>query len=73
MANRHSIGIIQAEFYADRMPINEEIQAKLLNHKPRSATALLSRWVDEGFLVTHDSGVRTRSYALADKYRKLLD
>lgn len=41
-------------------------------YKPRSATALLSRWVDEGFLVVHDPGLRTRSYALAEKHRRLL-
>ena len=51
---------------------SRDIQA-FFNYKPRSATTLLSRWVDEGFLVVHDPGLRTRSYALADKYRKLLD
>ena len=46
---------------------------EFFNYKPRSATAILSRWVNEGFLVVHDPGLRTRSYALAEHYRKLLD
>lgn len=51
---------------------SRDIQA-FFNYKPRSATALLSRWVEEGFLVIRDPGLRTRTYELADKFRELLD
>jgi Fic family protein len=51
---------------------SRDIQA-FFNYKPRSATALLSRWVEEGFLVIRNPGLRTRTYALADPHKKLLD
>jgi Fic family protein len=51
---------------------SRDIQA-FFNYKPRSATALLSRWVEQGFLVVRDPGLRTRTYALTDPYKKLLD
>jgi Fic family protein len=51
---------------------SRDIQS-LFSYKPRSATALLSRWVDEGFLVITDPGLRSRKYALAKRYVELLD
>jgi len=51
---------------------SRDIQA-FFNYKPRSATALLTRWVDDGFIVVTDPGLRTRKYSLAKRHRKLLD
>ena len=51
---------------------SRDIQS-VFNFKPRSATALLSRWVEEGFLIINDPGLRSRKYALAKKHRSLLD
>ncbi|MDZ4852163.1 MAG: hypothetical protein SGI77_22980 [Pirellulaceae bacterium] len=57
--------------------ISDEISSsdiqQFLSYKPRSATALLSRWVSDGFLIVTDPGRRTRKYALAKAFRKLLD
>lgn len=51
---------------------SSDIQA-LFNYKPRSATALLSGWVNEGFLVITDPSRRTRKYGLSESYKHLLD
>lgn len=51
---------------------SSDIQA-LFNYKPRSATALLSGWVSEGFLVITDPSRRTRKYGLSESYKHLLD
>jgi Fic family protein len=51
---------------------SSDIQA-LFNYKPRSATALLSAWVSDGFLVITDPSRRTRKYGLSESFKHLLD
>ena len=61
------------ELFQTRKEIaSSDIQA-FFNYKPRSATALLARWVNQGFLIITDPGLRSRKYALAKQHRKLLD
>jgi Fic family protein len=45
---------------------------KLFNYKPRSASLLCRRWVEEGFLVVADPAKRSRRYRLADKYEAIV-
>ena len=41
---------------------------KLFNYKPRTARALLAKWVTDGFLVITDPSNKARKYKLAEKY-----
>jgi Fic family protein len=51
---------------------SRDIQS-FFGYKPRTATSLLSRWVASGFVVIVSPGKRMRRYALASKYRPLLE
>lgn len=56
--------------------LNEVITSKqigeLFGYKPRTSAALCKKWVDNGFFLIADSGLKSRKYALAEKYQKLV-
>src|SRR4051794_27911783 len=46
--------------------------AKFFQIRPRAASALCLRWVDDGFLIIADASKKRRRYQLADKYEALI-
>ncbi|MEP6538252.1 MAG: hypothetical protein ABJF23_23135 [Bryobacteraceae bacterium] len=46
--------------------------AELFGYKPRSATSLCRRWVDQGFLEVVDPAKKSRRYRLEDKYESVV-
>jgi Fic family protein len=55
---------------------SREITAKeigaLFGYKPRMAAILCQKWVEDGFLRITDPARKTRKYALADKYERII-
>jgi Fic family protein len=47
--------------------------ALLFDYRPRTATLLCQRWVEEGFLETIDPAKKSRRYKLRDTYEAILD
>jgi Fic family protein len=47
--------------------------ADLFGYKPRTATSLCQRWVENGFLETTDPAKKSRRYRLGDVYAAMVD
>lgn len=47
--------------------------ADLFGYKPRTATALCQRWVNDGFLIVADAAKKSRRYRLPAAYAKIID
>jgi DNA-binding MarR family transcriptional regulator len=47
--------------------------AQLFGYKPRTATLLCQRWVENGFIETTDPAKKSRRYKLADVYAAIVD
>lgn len=60
------------ELFKEQEIITARQIQELFNFKPRTASALCSNWVQNGFLQIVDPSKKRRSYMLANKYAKLI-
>lgn len=61
-----------ALFHAARDMTARDV-ADLFGYKPRTATALCQRWVDDGFLTVADAAKKSRRYRLAETYAAIIE
>jgi hypothetical protein len=47
--------------------------AELFGYRPRTASLLCQRWVENGFLETTDPAKKSRRYKLCDTYAAIID
>jgi Fic family protein len=59
------------EIFALKPSITSQEIQETFGHKPRTARALLSRWVKEGFLVVLTPAKKNRTYGLSPRYATL--